>query len=540
MKRKLIALFIACIMAVSVVSITACNGGHEDAGFTLTFNMHGGPEREAITHSEAGATITRPPNPTREGYVFTDWFMDEAFTTSVTWPITLNESMTIHARWAQATTLTFELHGGSGTGFANRTGANNRPAEQRPATNPTRTGYVFTDWFTQATGGTVVTWPITMNTNTTVHAQWRTAQNFTVTLNLPGGYGELPTGIVSPMSVVEGTNVSLPNPTRQYWDFAGWFTAPTGGDRIASIANVSGNHTLYAQWAVPPAPGEGWHIRGMFNAPGFTMNSAMPGRVLVVPGDGDDFIFTVTLREGFALADGPPVVHFLMAREQQEPIVGVADSDNPGVYTFTIENITGHIFIEEVTGIVLPAGAMAVVRGIEHHINYTMTGTAVILRGETANYTFTVVPRFGFGGEPVATISINEGEEEELTGTLAGGVWTFTIPVATIAAAAGAEGHIFVDILSIEGINENLVTSRDMTEDGFFNTENWIANTRNPSIGAPAPHEDGGLSFINSNHGFYIGTYTEEIHLSFETFLPSGTNNIQFTFFSTPESTQII
>lgn len=39
-------------------------------------------------------------------------------------------------------------------------------------------------------------------------------------------------------------------PTRNGYDFVGWFTAPSGGSEItaSSIVKIKGAHTLYAHW----------------------------------------------------------------------------------------------------------------------------------------------------------------------------------------------------------------------------------------------------------------------------------------------------
>ena len=71
-------------------------------------------------------------------------------------------------------------------------------------------------------------------------------QKYTVTLNANGGS-------VSSKSVTvteKGTYPELPAPTREGYEFAGWYTAASGGKKVAkgdAIASNS-NHTLYAYW----------------------------------------------------------------------------------------------------------------------------------------------------------------------------------------------------------------------------------------------------------------------------------------------------
>jgi uncharacterized repeat protein (TIGR02543 family) len=65
----------------------------------------------------------------------------------------------------------------------------------------------------------------------------------TITLNARGGS-------VSPASVtvnVGGTAV-LPTPTRESFNFTGWFTAATGGTQVLPSTEITGNITVFAQW----------------------------------------------------------------------------------------------------------------------------------------------------------------------------------------------------------------------------------------------------------------------------------------------------
>ena len=49
----------------------------------------------------------------------------------------------------------------------------------------------------------------------------------------------------------------LPTPTRDYYNFDGWYTEPNGGKLVTSETTVtaSGNHTLYARWTLKPLSG---------------------------------------------------------------------------------------------------------------------------------------------------------------------------------------------------------------------------------------------------------------------------------------------
>ncbi|MBR6377360.1 MAG: PASTA domain-containing protein, partial [Oscillospiraceae bacterium] len=70
-----------------------------------------------------------------------------------------------------------------------------------------------------------------------------------VTVSFDGNGGSVSGGSVT--LHVGGTYGSLPSATRSGYNFAGWYTAKSGGSRVESGTKVSNasNHTLYAQWS---------------------------------------------------------------------------------------------------------------------------------------------------------------------------------------------------------------------------------------------------------------------------------------------------
>lgn len=83
---------------------------------------------------------------------------------------------------------------------------------------------------------------------------------FTVTLN-PNGGSCGTTSITATKGVKLGT---LPTPTRDYYDFVGWFntSATTGGTQVASetVYNSTSPVTIYARWTLKPE--KGWVVDG--------------------------------------------------------------------------------------------------------------------------------------------------------------------------------------------------------------------------------------------------------------------------------------
>jgi uncharacterized repeat protein (TIGR02543 family) len=111
-----------------------------------------------------------------------------------------------------------------------------------------RTGYVFNGWYTAPIGGTKVesTTAVTTVGNHTLYAHW-TARTYTVTFS--GNGGPVPS-LTSKQVTFNQPYGTLPSMYMTGYDFAGWFTAPTGGTKVTAVTLMTtpSNHTLYAQW----------------------------------------------------------------------------------------------------------------------------------------------------------------------------------------------------------------------------------------------------------------------------------------------------
>ena len=176
-----------------------------------------------------------------------------------------DESVTLKALWIiNNYTLTANANGGSipttsgwtGTGAtATKTVSYNAAYGTLPV--PTKTGYGFAGWWTQASGGTQVGATTKMGAaDTTIYAHW-TISSYTLTADCYGGTAPstLPTGWTAngqqPYRTLnyQSEYGTLPEPTRQGYIFAGWFTAASGGSEVNSSTKMgAANATIYARW----------------------------------------------------------------------------------------------------------------------------------------------------------------------------------------------------------------------------------------------------------------------------------------------------
>ncbi|MCL2797583.1 MAG: InlB B-repeat-containing protein [Firmicutes bacterium] len=71
--------------------------------FTATFSTNGGSGVSSV--SGIGILVERPPNPTKDGSVFLGWYTDPGLTTSVAFPFTLTQNLTLYAKWVRLSAI---------------------------------------------------------------------------------------------------------------------------------------------------------------------------------------------------------------------------------------------------------------------------------------------------------------------------------------------------------------------------------------------------------------------------------------------------
>ena len=188
------------------------------------------------------------PDVSREGYEFVGWYADEALTQEVNFvgenaPTAPAKTVSYYAKWQGVeNTVTFATNGGSAVdskiGITGETIA--APAE------PSRTGYAFAGWYSDQ--NCTKKWDFDSDTvpgAMTLYAGWTPAQ-YTVTFDANEGTVETASKSVTYTEVYG----ELPTPTRQGYDFLGWFTAQTDGAQVREDdrVTITAGQTLYAHW----------------------------------------------------------------------------------------------------------------------------------------------------------------------------------------------------------------------------------------------------------------------------------------------------
>ena len=217
--------------------------------YTVSFDANGGTcpdSSKSVTYNSAYGTL---PIPTRTGYGFDGWFTSAQGGSAVDADTVMSTASnhTLYAHWsANAYTVSFDANGGT-CSDSSKSVTYNSAYGTLPI--PTRTGYGFDGWFTSAQGGSAVDADTVMSTadNHTLYAHW-IANTHTVSFDANGG-----TCSDSSKSVAyDSAYGELPVPTKDCYNFEGWFTAKDGGTQVKADTKVltDSNHTLYAHWAL--------------------------------------------------------------------------------------------------------------------------------------------------------------------------------------------------------------------------------------------------------------------------------------------------
>ena len=139
---------------------------------------------------------------------------------------------------------------------ANGGALNGATADKGSLATPTRSGYTFAGWYKEKTfenayeNGVVVSSGSDVYTNSNMfykhfyaYAKWNSVISF------DANGGTLADSDSAKRDVVEGKSLGeLATPTREGYEFGGWFTEKGEGEQVSSETIPTGNATYYAHW----------------------------------------------------------------------------------------------------------------------------------------------------------------------------------------------------------------------------------------------------------------------------------------------------
>ena len=227
--------------------------------YTLNFNAN----KTGATVSPASKTVKFDtavgdlPVPSFTAYDFAGWFTSASAGTQVnadTVYSTIGNS-TVYAHWTPTVyNITFNTDGGNN--FEAIAYDVEDTSVELPV--PVKTGYTFSHWIVEKqagnwTTGATVSGKLSSNYGNVGLKAVYTPNNYTLGFDLNAAAGAVtePECEKSSMTVTFASPVgTLPVPTLDGYNFAGWYAAATGGSAVtdATVYTTAGDSTVYASW----------------------------------------------------------------------------------------------------------------------------------------------------------------------------------------------------------------------------------------------------------------------------------------------------
>lgn len=224
---------------------------------TVTFDANGGMATATKQQVEDGKTVTKPTDPTRDGYKFTGWTTDRDGKNAYDFATPVTGDLTLFAQWkdSQAPTITgggdVTIQQGETfdpiTGITASDNADGDLTKSITLTITDANGNAIDSIDTSHPGTYTLTYAVSDKAGNAAKPLVRkltvAAVTHTVTFDTNGG------SAITPQQVADGGTVNEPAaPTRAGYTFDGWYTAKDDGDRVVFPAIVNADVTYFAHW----------------------------------------------------------------------------------------------------------------------------------------------------------------------------------------------------------------------------------------------------------------------------------------------------
>lgn len=246
MKKKTIILVL--VVLVLTLALVACK--EESFSYTLTFDTNGGNDIAQITYDGSADIVL--PTPEKLGYDFANWCSDENLQNSFNQK-SISQDTTIYAKWtAKNYIISYITNGGDAIANTQHAfgSAINPPAAEKE-------GFAFGGWYIDEELSQPFESANMPAENITLYSGWNLLYNISYVLD--GGENNAQ----NPAQYTQVTeNITLAAPTKQHYDFKGWFAEATYNTQVTSIQTGStGNRTLYAKWDLQTVVSDGFTLR---------------------------------------------------------------------------------------------------------------------------------------------------------------------------------------------------------------------------------------------------------------------------------------
>ncbi|MCQ2591286.1 MAG: InlB B-repeat-containing protein [Treponema sp.] len=218
--------------------------------YDITYNLNGGllPDNAQLFYSVSTDSYELPI-PTKEGYVFKGWYLQEDYSGFVQNELLCQKggNKTYYAKWVlNYYSVEYELNGG----LIENENISIYTIETSPTVlnNPYKNGYTFGGWYTnESFEGEKVTEVANGTTgDITLYAKWE-LNTYSIVYNL--NEGSFADDVDFEYSI-ETSTLKLPIPVKEDYVFVNWYTSSSfEGEPVSEIKNTrTGTIELYAKW----------------------------------------------------------------------------------------------------------------------------------------------------------------------------------------------------------------------------------------------------------------------------------------------------
>ena len=205
---------------------------------SITFMSNGGSDVESMIF-DPGVDITLPDDPTRIGYTFAGWYIDEALMNPFVISVMPDDNLMLYAKWEiNQYTISFNSDGGSVVSsitqdFESTVTVPNQPEKE---------GYSFIGWTSDQEGTMDYIFDIMPASDLTLYAQWK-INSYAITFDTGDGTA------VDSITQDYQTELTEPaDPTRLFYTFDGWYEDQEYSTLYTFNLMEARNLRLYAKW----------------------------------------------------------------------------------------------------------------------------------------------------------------------------------------------------------------------------------------------------------------------------------------------------
>lgn len=147
-----------------------------EEGVVITFDSKGGTAVQPVITKGYGEKIKKPANPTKSGYKFVGWYVEDGADAVdfSTW--TFDYDLTLYAKWKKSDTKTtnYKVTFNSNNGTPEQSVTVTANSTISKPKNPTKTGYKFVNWYKDSKCTKVWNFKTdNVQANTTLYAKWK-------------------------------------------------------------------------------------------------------------------------------------------------------------------------------------------------------------------------------------------------------------------------------------------------------------------------------------------------------------------------------